>query len=142
MREIKFRAWIGIGDECFNHGGKEAPFMIYGDDFMFEGYETVNAGMLENKFMQYIGLKDKAGIEIYEGDILQYGEVGNVLDRKIGVIEYFGDEGYPAFDIVPGIGSECNGLSLIMAEMECEVIGNVYENVGLLSKLRGLNERN
>lgn len=66
-REIKFRAWL-IPDDDFE---SELPYMTY--DLAFEDYAPVNEQLKSvSTLMQYTGLKDKNGKEIYEGDIISY----------------------------------------------------------------------
>jgi len=45
----------------------------------------------------YVGLKDSHGVDIRTGDKIQYGE--DSYDINFGIVKYYGDEGYPAFDI-------------------------------------------
>ena len=66
-------------------------------------------------WMQYTGLKDKNGKEIFEGDIIDH--------PYKGIKTVFWDES------LPGFGSEGTYVSRLT---NGEVIGNIYENKELL----------
>jgi uncharacterized phage protein (TIGR01671 family) len=122
MREIKFRLW-----------DTERKEMVYpklvGDTFQFGGM------YLEELFndpdvpvMQYTGLKDKNGREIYEGDIVttDYPTVRNMADNWL--VEY-GHTGM--FQLARGSFKE-SIHDLVYNKWKLEAIGNVYENPELL----------
>lgn len=111
-REIKFRIW---DCQC-----KEMSFDSSTWDFdIFKAPDVV--------VMQFTGLKDKNGREIYEGDVL-HTDVKNMDGSLNWVVEW--DETQLEFDFV-GIGhsfSSCHN----QVDEECEVIGNIYSNPEIL----------
>jgi uncharacterized phage protein (TIGR01671 family) len=80
-------------------------------------------------FMQYTGLKDKNGAEIYEGDIVEQEFMGPCpldVGSFIGIVNFY-EDGY-------GIENEdgTNGIMLFSEININEVLGNIYENPELL----------
>jgi len=107
-REIKFRAW-----------NKEENKIKYSSEYPdLPCFFTLNQWQLGQEMypmMQYTGLKDKNGKEIYEGDIVRR------LTEKYQVI--FG-EGYIEPFYTYGITGDTY-----------EIIGNIYENPDLITNI-------
>lgn len=66
MREIKFRFW----NIEYDNRGEEVGRMIFISLRNKRGH--LQDAYIQGRLMQYTGLKDKNGIEIYEGDIIEY----------------------------------------------------------------------
>jgi uncharacterized phage protein (TIGR01671 family) len=109
-REIKFRAW-----EFDNNGGK----LVY-------GYESYIGEALQNGYhlMQFTGLHDKNGKEIFEGDILNVDclGVGGAFDDGVYKVEYIIPD--CAFALIQIDGK--HGIPFNEC-YEYEAIGNIYE---------------
>ena len=126
MRELKFRAWDKKRKRMFavttlNASGAVSVFI---DD---AGLYLLPAEQIE--LMQYTGLKDKNGKEIYVGDIIHRGALPKVNVFRNSVIRFDEESvGFIATSTRNGARTLFNGQTCD----EIEVIGNIHENPELL----------
>lgn len=116
MREIKFRVWDEVSKTMDYDYSVNTDWGSLSLNELLSGVQY-DDDIRKPIFMQYTGLKDKNGKEIYEGDILSFRD-------GIAPVEYLFTE-FVAMDVT-GHGN-CNLL-----DDRCEVIGNIYENPDLL----------
>ena len=131
MKEIKFRAWnkkreamafvsVMYLDKLEYHAAVELNYPF--NRKIEKTREIVNLSEVE--LMQYTGLKDCKEREIYENDIVK---------TKIGVMDFvlkvvFENGKFMAV----GDDDDLTAFDLFTIADKCEVIGNIYENTGLL----------
>lgn len=114
-REIKFRAWCIESKRFITLDGQNTFEIFEDDDFVL---------------IQYTGLKDKNGKEIYEGDVVQESLWidGNFITNciKVFTVIYQG----VSFQYQPIVKSNhtVNPIGTTV-----EIIGNIYENPELLN---------
>lgn len=120
MREIKFRVWDKINKEMFNVEIMDfQERKVYKDTVSYRKFNDI-------ELMQYTGLKDKNGKEIYEGDILSNGNDEKpykvVFENGSFRAEFKGDFEEYSFDLIDVVAQGC------------EVVGNIYENPELINE--------
>jgi uncharacterized phage protein (TIGR01671 family) len=151
MRDIKFRAWhnelkimlyppdiLDSMPYCRPHTEKEftdrysyvvkkrllVPMMTW-EGSWFQGGEKQDAVLL-----QYTGIKDENGKEIYEGDIVRYDTEDGIKRSKVE-FQMSDEEDHHISGLV--FIYICNEYSTLDSETcDIEVIGNIYENPELL----------
>lgn len=151
MREIKFRAWdekreVMHHDFQFIRSGTDGnDWVVFKSDLNHDFDDAMkNPHFAQQlKIMEYTGLKDKNGIEIYEADVIQlvtanytkikivckFGTVQRTLDTGwlVDITGFYFErpDGLASFPIVNNYAGK-HDLELF------EVIGNVYKNPELM----------
>lgn len=146
-RPIKFRVWdkekkqmrrvdeLHFAYEAITQNGLGVIEVVCRD----LGYEEEE--ITEFELMQFIGLKDKSGNPIYEGDILKFHKNPTGKSKKpyrqLMVVEFSEEKSMFVFHVV-GEGQITNLTPWVALKAwehdghRCEIIGNIYENPELL----------
>lgn len=119
MREVKFRAWVkslGIMREVLgSHYNRKSYWLRHGE----------NNNIMESKknivLMQYTGMEDVLGQEVFEGDIVEY------FNNSVGVVRNitgcFIIDGKFGYDYLCELGGKL------------KVVGNIFEDRNLIEEV-------
>lgn len=114
-REIKFRAWnyvqkVMLGCISIEHLLTEPPLSKNGVDELI--------------IMQYTGLKDEDGVEIYEGDVIEW------YGSKLFILWEETDAAFFAFSSDGSVAESGQEWA-----NDCKVVGNIYQNGELMNDI-------
>lgn len=118
-RPIKFRVYNTKTKEMFD------------DDFCQNAWKELLNFRVKSRWiiMQFTGLLDKNGKEIWEGDFVKHDESGNWEVRfRFGAWHLFGE--YPGLLYPAAVGFDNGGK-----HSNLEIIGNIYESKHLLDNI-------
>jgi len=127
MREIKFRCFDKLRNEMY---WPTSLHCDYKGKSPFKSIRFTGDSPDDSIIMQYTGLKDKSGKEIYEGDIVLIEGCKQVIEWSVSNSEHQG-HGECTTDTFVGFSLGFWGRSKNRFN-ECEVIGNIHENPNLL----------
>lgn len=121
MKETKFRVWNEV----------RTKFVIYDIRELLCGDARVDGLHSSTAVDEWVGVKSKSGVEIYEGDIIQfdyYKGFSGVMRTCISVVEFVqGSFGFYEYY------NEVNDCFFNVYDLsDVEIIGNVYRNPELL----------
>ncbi len=118
METYKFRAW----SKCYNAFLELTAFEIHRGyiDGIFHDGDYIGYDKEDISLMQYTGLNDKNGVEIYAGDICKYVN----FKGEETIIQVWWSKEDASFNF--------GNRNLSMIKEKIEVIGNIYENQSLL----------
>lgn len=133
MREHKYRAWdkeykkmCDVASVDFENHGVE---IVWCESSLEQMAHFVEEDKVE--LIQYTGLKDKNGVEICEGDIIDDGtRIGSIRYSTNAASFYFGTTNQHGVKIA--ITNTHSWYWNIEDETDCKIIGNIYENPKLM----------
>ena len=129
MREIKFRAWDKENEKMM----KVSSLHLENKEISVKENGTFHLFRMQD-LMQYTGLKDKNGKEIYENDLISCNKYKNIV--------VFFENG--CFKVKYSKNDTTNvtcTLDTFLEKYKCKISGNIYENKNLLEESKWANTK-
>jgi len=124
MKELKIKAWlkkekkmVAIIGIDFNY-----EYIRYTEDDNLFNSDYKTAEFKDIELLQFSGVKDKAGQELYEADVIKFNDG---IDDIYGLISYDDEDG------AYRVSYENITEHLLEREGDFEIVGNIFENPDL-----------
>ncbi|WP_335935940.1 MULTISPECIES: YopX family protein [Fusobacterium] len=128
MKELKIKAWLKKENKMVSIIGIDFNYEYIRyteDDNLFnENYKTAEFKNIE--LLQFTGLKDNGGQELYEADVIKFNDG---IDDIYGLISYDDEDG------TYRVSYENITEHLSEREGDFEIVGNIFENPDLHEQL-------
>jgi uncharacterized phage protein (TIGR01671 family) len=132
-REIKFRVWTGLKMDHNIMAGYLGAFYVQGlDEKDYASMSPFNTKYENNPLMQFTGLKDKNGKEIYEGDVITSSEKIILHGESPENMIVAWNDKFASFCLTKKGWLFDHYFHEAIEPRYCVVIGNIYENSELL----------
>ena len=128
MKEFKMKAWLKKENKMVSIIGIDLNYQYirYTDDGNLFKDDYKIAEFKDIELLQFTGVKDKAGQEVYEADVIKFND---------GIDDIYGLISYDDEDAVYCISYENVTEHLLNMAGNFEIVGNIFENPNLHEQL-------
>ena len=128
MKEFKMKAWLKKENKMVSIIGIDLNYQYirYSDDRNLFKDDYKIAEFKDIELLQFTGVKDKAGQEVYEADVIKFND---------GIDDIYGLISYDDEDAVYCVSYENVTEYLLNMAGDFEIVGNIFENPNLHEQL-------
>ena len=128
MKEFKMKAWLKKENKMVSIIGIDLNYQYirYSDDGNLFKDDYKIAEFKDIELLQFTGVKDKAGQEVYEADVIKFND---------GIDDIYGLISYDDEDAVYCVSYENVTEHLLNMAGDFEIVGNIFENPNLHEQL-------
>ena len=128
MREFKMKAWLKKENKMVSIIGIDLNYQYirYSDDGNLFKDDYKIAEFKDIELLKFSGVKDKAGQELYEADVIKFND---------GIDDIYGLISYDDEDTVYCVSYENVTEHLSNMAGDFEIVGNIFENPNLHEQL-------
>lgn len=128
MKEFKMKAWLKKENKMVSIIGIDLNYQYirYTDDGNLFKDDYKIAEFKDMELLQFTGVKDKAGQEVYEADVIKFND---------GIDDIYGLISYDDEDAVYCVSYENVTEYLLNMAGDFEIVGNIFENPNLHEQL-------
>lgn len=128
MKEFKMKAWLKKENKMVSIIGIDLNYQYirYSDDGNLFKDDYKIAEFKDIELLQFTGVKDKAGQEVYEADVIKFND---------GIDDIYGLISYDDEDAVYCVSYENVTEYLLNMAGDFEIVGNIFENPNLHEQL-------